>query len=110
MRSQSIDTNFDHYDFRHTVIAPARMTAAELQDGADWLYSRFYRMDRILLRTLRSLFTSGPVPAYLTWKLNMTYRYDNKREHIVGRNPATSRSRRPANVETTMCEDSDYAA
>jgi hypothetical protein len=64
------------------------MTAGELQDGADWLYHQFYRLDRVLVRTLRALITAGPIPAYLTWRLNMTYRYDNRREGIVGRNPA----------------------
>jgi hypothetical protein len=29
-----------------------------------------------------------PVPANLSWRLNMTYRYDNQREGVVGRNPA----------------------
>ena len=28
------------------------------------------------------------MPAYLIWRLNMTYRYDNRREGIVGKNPA----------------------
>lgn len=83
-----LDHNFDHYDFRHCVFQPRRMSRRQLQDGADWLYSRFYRLDRILIRTLRTLFAVGPVAAYLTWRLNTTYRYDNKRESIVGSNPA----------------------
>jgi len=83
-----LDRNFDHYDFRHCVFQPRRMSRRQLQDGADWLYSRFYRLDRILIRTLRTLFEVGPVTAYLTWRLNTTYRYDNKRESIVGSNPA----------------------
>jgi hypothetical protein len=28
------------------------------------------------------------MPAYLIWRMNLTYRYDNRREGIVGRNPA----------------------
>lgn len=67
------------------------MSHRELQDGADWLYSQFYRLDRILWRTVDTLLTTGPVPAALTLKLNLTYRYDNKREGIVGRNPAPKR-------------------
>jgi len=27
--------------------------------------------------------------AFLCWRLGMTYRYDNRREGIVGKNPAT---------------------
>jgi len=85
------DRDWSHYDFRHVVIRPRGMTAGELQDGADWLYRQFYRLDRIILRTLRSLVTLGPFLAYIIWRLNMTYRYDNIREHIVGRNPAKLR-------------------
>ncbi len=82
------DNNWDHYDFRHCVIKPARMTAAELQDGADWLYRQFYRLDRILFRAVRTSFTAGFLPALLSCKLGLTYRFDNINEKIVGRNPA----------------------
>jgi len=82
------DHDWSHYDFRHVVFRPANMTASELQDGADWLYAQFYRLDRILLRFLRAVFAIGWLPAILGLKLNLTYRYDNQREGIVGRNPA----------------------
>lgn len=82
------DLDWSHYDFRHVVFDPARLTAAQLQDGADWLYRQFYRLDRIARRTLRVLFMAGPVPAIFCWRLNMTYRYDNRREGIIGRDPA----------------------
>ena len=45
-------------------------------------------LDRIILRTVRAALTVGLLPAYLIWRLNMTYRYDNRREGIVGKNPA----------------------
>jgi radical SAM superfamily enzyme YgiQ (UPF0313 family) len=82
------DRDLAHYDFRHCVIRPAGMTAAELQDGADWLYRQFYRLDRIALRALRALAAGGPVLALLSLRLNLTYRYDNVRERVAGRNPA----------------------
>jgi radical SAM superfamily enzyme YgiQ (UPF0313 family) len=82
------DSNWSHYDYRHVVIQPKLMTAQQLQSGADWLYNQYYRLDRILFRTLRGLFTIGPLTAYLIYRLNMTYRYNNKREGIVGSNPA----------------------
>jgi hypothetical protein len=63
------------------------MTAGQLQEGADWLYAQFYRIDRILVRFLRTLGTCGWVPALLGLKLNLTYRYDNRRERIRGSNP-----------------------
>ena len=82
------DHDWSHYDFRHVVFRPVKMTAQELQDGADWLYAQFYRLDRILLRFLLSVFAVGWLPAILALRLNLTYRYDNRREGIVGRNPA----------------------
>ena len=82
------DGDWSHYDYRHVVFRPERMTAVELQAGADWLYAQFYRLDRILRRFVRGLFTVGWKPAVLGLKLGLTYRYDNKREGIAGRNPA----------------------
>ena len=85
-----MDCDWSHYDYRHVVFRPARMTAEELQAGADWLYGQFYRLDRILWRFARGFFTVGWKPALLGLKLGLTYRYDNKRENIVGSNPAES--------------------
>lgn len=82
------DWDWSSYDFRHVVFRPAGMTAGQLQAGADWLYARFYRLDRILLRFLWCAFSSGLLPAWLGLKLGLTYRYDNRREKLKGRNPA----------------------
>jgi len=82
-----IDHDWRHYDFRHVVINPAKMTRFELQNGTDWLYSQFYRLDRIVLRSLRTLLTVGLKPAIIAFKLNLTYRYDMIRENIRGDNP-----------------------
>jgi radical SAM superfamily enzyme YgiQ (UPF0313 family) len=87
------DWNWSRYDFRHVVFRPARMSAEQLQAGADWLYAQFYRLDRILWRFLRGVFTLGWLPAWLGLKLNLTYRYDNRREKVRGRNPARDGAR-----------------
>lgn len=89
------DWNWSRYDFRHVVFRPAGMTAEQLQAGADWLYAQFYRLDRILVRFVRSAFTSGWLPAWLGLRLSLTYRYDNRREKVRGRNPALDNRRRP---------------
>jgi radical SAM superfamily enzyme YgiQ (UPF0313 family) len=81
------DRDWSHYDYRHVVFSPARMTAAELQAGADWVYAEFYRLDRILWRFARALFTTGWMPALLGLKLGLTYRYDNRRQKVRGWNP-----------------------
>jgi hypothetical protein len=67
------------------------MTARELQAGADWVYAQYYRLDRILWRFARAVFTVGCLPALLALKLGLTYRYDNRREGIAGWNPANRR-------------------
>jgi radical SAM superfamily enzyme YgiQ (UPF0313 family) len=92
------DDDWSHYDFRHVVFRPAGMTAWQLQEGADWLYAQFYRLDRVLSRFVRTIFTTGWVPAWLGLGLGLTYRYDNRREGIRGRNPARDgeRTLRPA--------------
>lgn len=82
------DCDSSGYDFRHVVFRPAGMTAGQLQAGADWVYARFYRLDRILLRFVRGACTCGWLPAWLGLKLSLTYRYDNRREKVSGRNPA----------------------
>ncbi|MCE1228975.1 MAG: hypothetical protein LWX11_05770, partial [Firmicutes bacterium] len=79
-----LDRNWNHYDFRHVVIQPALMSPEALQAGADWLYAQFYRLDRILLRGLRTWWAAGPVAAWVCLRLNLTYRYDNQREGIRG--------------------------
>lgn len=76
------------YDYRHVVMRPRRLSAEELQAGADWLCAQFYRLDRIALRFVRSLFALGPAGAWLGLKLGLTYRYDVRRNGIEGWNPA----------------------
>ncbi len=93
-----IDSNWDHYDFRHTVIQPEKMTPEELQNGADWLYAQYYRLDRIVMRTIGAFFRIGLYPAVMTWKLNMTYRYDIKRLNIKGKNPAARNKNRVTDI------------
>ena len=96
------DRDWSHYDYRHVAFQPARMTATELQAGADWLYAQFYRLDRILWRFVHGVFTIGWMPALLSLKLGLTYRYDNLRERIVGWDPCPKceNSAKPAPVTT----------
>src|ERR1039457_7472122 len=59
------DRDWSHYDYRHVVFRPARMTAAELQAGADWLYAQFYRLPRSICRLRRAAVSRGWVPPFL---------------------------------------------
>ena len=80
-----IDRNWYHYDFRHSVFQPKQMTAQKLQDGADWLYSNFYRLDRVIMRSIRSFFKFGLLATFLCFRLNMNYRYTNRIEKTFER-------------------------
>ena len=75
------------------LVLPARMTARELQDGADWLYSRSCRLDRILARSARWVFRMGFLQAALVLKLNLTHRRDLIAQGRTGRNPARAHRR-----------------
>ena len=81
------DRDWSHYDYRHVVFHPARMSREALQQGADWVYSQFYRLDRIAGRFVRALFRIGLRPALLGLRLGLTYRYDNRQQGIRGSNP-----------------------
>ena len=83
-----VDWDWSRYDFRHVVFQPTLMSREELQAGADWLYSRFYLLDQILWRFMRNVVAFRWMAAILGLKLGLTYRYGNRRERIIGRNPA----------------------
>jgi radical SAM superfamily enzyme YgiQ (UPF0313 family) len=87
-KGRIVDDDWSHYDFRHAVFTPARMTREELQAGADWLYRQFYRLDRVLLRAWRTGRIGGLASAIILLRVNLTYRYDNIRERIIGYDPA----------------------
>lgn len=95
-----VDVDLAHYDFRHAVIRPAMMSRQELQEGADWLYAQYYRLDRVFVRAAKTLRDVGILAALTALRLNLTYRYDNRREGIVGRNPA-EKTRMPA--KSALC-------
>lgn len=66
-----IDTDWNHYDTRHTVFQPARMTPAQLEDGYWNAYRQFYRWSSIWQAacTKPDLFTAARHLAYTAaWK------------------------------------------
>jgi len=74
MRPRIIDHNWEHYDFRHAVFEPKRMTAVELQAGADWLIRKFYSPWRILRRAPRWITMPGGLRRFLyPLALNLAY-------------------------------------
>lgn len=84
MRGRIFDTDWEHYDFRHAVFTPARMSAEELQAGADWMIRQFYSPWRILRRLPRWL-TLGH--AHYPLGLNLAYLGRVLRFHIRGYDP-----------------------
>lgn len=94
MRDRIVDTDWGHYDYRHAVFTPARMSAEELQAGADWLIRRFYSPWRILIRLPRWLALPG---GWRTWVyplgLNLAYLGRVLRFGSRGRDPARCATR-----------------
>lgn len=70
-----VDRDWSHYDFRHAVFEPKQMSRQMLQDGHDWLLSRFYSRRAIAGRLLAELATLGPETVLrATAPLNLGYR------------------------------------
>jgi radical SAM superfamily enzyme YgiQ (UPF0313 family) len=61
MKGRITDRNWEHYDYRHVVFEPARMSAEDLQAGADWVIRRFYSPWRIFKRALRWIRMPGGI-------------------------------------------------
>jgi radical SAM superfamily enzyme YgiQ (UPF0313 family) len=89
LRGRVFDHDWSHYDYRHVVFRPAGMTAAQLQDGADWVIRQFYRPGAAMRRTLNwqgreNAFESGA----LTLWVNAAYYGRVKSFGIFGQDPA----------------------
>lgn len=99
MKARIYDTNLEHYDYRHAVFTPARMTPQELQTGADWLIRSFYSPWRILRRIPRWLSYRRDVSSVLyPLGLNLAYWSRVFRFGIRGGDPAfRHRKQRSAN-------------
>ena len=89
MNNRIFDTDWGHYDYRHVVFQPGKMSAETLQDGADWLIRAFYTPGRILRRLWRWVTMPGG------WKhfvyplgLNLAYYGRTRRFGIRGCDPA----------------------
>lgn len=96
MMTRIFDPNLEHYDYRHAVFSPARMTAQELQSGADWLIRSFYAPWRILARIPRWLgYRRDFVGVLYPLGLNLAYWGRVLRFGIRGSNPASTENRYP---------------
>ncbi len=83
-----IDRNWRHYDFRHVVFRPRRMTAQQLQNGADWVIGKFYTLPRVLGRLGRSVLQLGLAPtALMALPVNLGYRQRVRQWKIRGTAP-----------------------
>lgn len=89
MRGRIVDKDWEHYDYRHVVFEPCRMSAAELQGGTDWVIRRFYSPVRIFKRLLRWLAVPGGLRNFIyPLVLNLGYFGRVKCFEIRGYNPA----------------------
>ncbi len=92
MEDRIFDHDWEHYDYRHAVFHPARMTAEQLQQGADWVIRAFYSPWRIARRSLRWLRApAGPARIAYPLVINAAYYGRVVRFGIRGRDPAHNR-------------------
>ena len=97
MKPRILDTNWEHYDYRHAVFQPRRMTAEQLQAGADWVIRKYYSPWRILKRTLRWLTAPCGLSHFIyPFVLNWAYYGRMKTFGISGFNPAVRQDCVPA--------------
>jgi len=91
MRGRLLDTNWENYDYRHVVFSPRRMTAEELQAGADWVIREFYSPRQILRRSARWIaMPRGLRNLLYPLALNIAYFGRVKSFNIRGHDPARS--------------------
>jgi radical SAM superfamily enzyme YgiQ (UPF0313 family) len=96
LKDRIFDKNWEHYDYRHAVFTPARMSSEDLQAGADWLIRKFYAPRRIFKRLLRWwTYPGGLWTSLYPLGLNLAYRGRVLRFRIRGRDPVR-KLQRPA--------------
>lgn len=91
METRIVDTNWEHYDYRHVVFEPRHMTRTELQAGADSFIASFYAVGRIAKRIPRWMTMPGGWRHFLyPLALNLAYFGRTRRFGIRGRLPVAS--------------------
>ena len=89
-----VEKNWEKYDFSHVVFEPQHMSRQTLQEGHDWILSRFYSRTAIARRLFRELAYLCPATILVaTAPLNLSYR---RRLRGVGTLRNFSRSFAPA--------------
>jgi len=69
------DKNWGHYDFRHVVFEPSKMSPDELKKGHDWVLSNFYSSRSVARRLRNELrYLSPSTMLRATIPLNLSYR------------------------------------
>ena len=96
MRHRITDHNLQNYDYRHVVYNPARISAANLQAGADWVIRKYYSPLRIAKRFLRWITAPHGLSNFIyPFVLNLGYYGRTKSFRIKGYNPAKKHLRYP---------------
>jgi len=99
-RDRIIDTNWQHYDYRHVVFEPRQLSPEHLQAGTDWVIRKFYSPLRILRRLFRWLFVpQGMKNLIYPLGLNIAYFGRVWRFSICGYNPELKRDWMPRDRE-----------
>lgn len=105
MKRRLISTDWERYDYRHAVFSPSRMTADQLQAGADWVIREFYSVPQILKRAARWLVMPGGLRNFLyPLALNLAYFGRVKSFHIRGQDPVEENPHEYRRKEGTLLD------
>jgi len=95
MRDRIVDSDWEHYDYKHAVFEPVHMTREELMAGLQWINKKFYSPWNILARLIRWLRTpSGFLNARFPLLLNIAYWGRQYKFNVRGYDPVRARSAR----------------
>jgi radical SAM superfamily enzyme YgiQ (UPF0313 family) len=93
MKDRILDADYEHYDYRHVVFEPKRMSAEQLQTGADWVICEYYAPWQIVRRAIRWLCTPKGLSHFIyPFVLNWAYFGRTIVFGIKGHNPAVKKS------------------
>jgi radical SAM superfamily enzyme YgiQ (UPF0313 family) len=83
------DFNWDHYDYRHVVFKPKKMTEEQLAEGHGWFYNEFYKLKRMSKRIMKNFWTLRMPLAYRII-INSSFKRVARTTARLGKNPAVN--------------------
>jgi len=81
------DFDWDHYDYRHVVFKPMKMTEEQLLEGHGWFAWEFHKLPRMTRRIFKD-WHKLRMPLFFQVATNLGYRKLTHKTSLKGKNPA----------------------